>query len=382
MAIDKYIEQKIKDAAKITDVIEDCGITLVRKGTNFECLCPFHEDRHMGSFVVNPRMNIYYCFSCGAKGDPIGFLQEYEGMDYITALRYLAAMYRIPIDDGPVPVVKPRVPRPVMPPTQRMLWVRDIIRPYAEHVTENNLVRWMLNLPWKPSDRTNLELMLRFYRVGTSLKGDTKGWTVFPQIDMQYYVRDMKLMSYKPDGHRDKQSKYNFNWMSAMMTKAGLMDPDKYHVDRCLFGLHLASAFPKAEVCIVESEKTAILCSAFSDPNERIWMATGGKSGFRPTTLQPLIDQKRDIVLFPDFDAYKEWTLMRDAIGWPKLTVSNKVKQLHIAADGPKADIADIMVRMMQGVEESETEKACRRLGIEHNPALQDLIEKLSLNVI
>lgn len=378
--IDKDIERRILDAAKVSDVLQDRGVTLVRKGTSLLGLCPFHDDRHMGSFVVNERMNRYKCFSCGASGDAVTALRELDGMDYPTALRYLAAMYNIIIDDGPVPQVKPRAPRPVLPPTQRMIWVRDILKPYTEHATENNLVQWMISLPWKDNYRANFELMLQFYQIGTSVKGATAGWTVFPQIDMQFYVRDIKLMKYKADGHRDKEG-YSFNWMHSLMAKAGRFDESKYHVDHCLFGLHLASVFTKAEICIVESEKSALLCSAFSDPNERIWMATGGKSGLRPQMLEPLIEQKRDIILFADYDGYDEWQERRDAIGYPKMTLSRKVRQLHIASDGPKADIADIMVRRMSGIEETEYDKACRRLGIESNPKLKDMIEKLSLKV-
>lgn len=378
--IDKDIERRILDAAKVSDVLQDRGVTLVRKGTSLLGLCPFHDDRHMGSFVVNERMNRYKCFSCGASGDAVTALRELDGMDYPTALRYLAAMYNIIIDDGPVPQVKPRAPRVPLPPTQRMIWVRDILKPYTAHATENNLVKWMISLPWKDNYRANFELMLQFYQIGTSVKGATAGWTVFPQIDMQFYVRDIKLMKYKADGHRDKEG-YSFNWMHSLMAKAGRFDESKYHVDHCLFGLHLATVFPTAEVCIVESEKSALLCSAFSDPNERIWMATGGKSGLRPQMLEPLIEQKRDIILFADYDGYDEWQERRDAIGYPKMTLSRKVRQLHIASDGPKADIADIMVRRMSGIEETEYDKACRRLGIESNPKLKDMIEKLSLKV-
>ena len=110
-------------------------------------------------------------------------------------------------------------------------------------------------------------------------------------------------------------------------------------------------------------------------------MATGGKSGLRPQMLEPLMEQKRDIILYPDFDGYQEWQERRDAIGYAHMTLSRKMKELHIPADGPKADIADIMIRKMQGITESEAEKACRKLGIESNPALADLIEKLNLKV-
>ena len=139
--------------------------------------------------------------------------------------------------------------------------------------------------------------------------------------------------------------------------------------------------FEKAEVCIVESEKTAVLCSAFSDPNERIWMATGGKSGLRPALLQPLMDAGKTIVLYPDYDAYDEWVERCKAFDYANITVSQMVRREHIAADGPKADAADIMVRKMEGVQETEYDKACRMLGVESNQALRDMMEKLDLKL-
>lgn len=379
--IDEHTEQRILKAANVVDVLRDRGVQLFRKGTSLLGLCPFHDDKHIGSFVVNERMNRYKCFSCGASGDAVTALRELEGMDYPTALRYLAAMYSIYIDDAPTPQVKKRVPRPALPQTRMMLWVQDVVKPYAEHYADNNLVRWMYSLPWNDNDRSTLTVMLQLYRVGTSLKGATEGWTVFPLIDMDLYVRDVKLMAYKPDGHRDKDSKYNFNWMSSMLEKAGRFNPNEFHTQKCLFGLHLAKAFTQAEVCIVESEKSALICSGFSNPEKKIWMATGGKSGLKPAMLQPLIDLKRIVILYPDFDAYDEWTERCKAIDSPYVRVSNLVKKLHKPCDGDKADIADIMVRLMYQPQETEVDKACSKLGIESHDGLADLIEKLSLKV-
>ena len=50
--ISKLTIQKVKDAANIVDVIRDF-LTLKKKGTHYECLCPFHDDHHIGSFVVS-----------------------------------------------------------------------------------------------------------------------------------------------------------------------------------------------------------------------------------------------------------------------------------------------------------------------------------------
>lgn len=379
--IDENIIERIKQTANVADVLRDRGVSLFRSGTEWVGLCPFHDDTHLGSFKVNERKGFYHCFSCGAHGNAIDVLMKLDGLDYQGALRYLAAMYGIVIDDGPVPQVPKRVPRPLPEPTKRIMWTADLIKEPAKHYQENNLVQWMLGLHWKPEHRANLELMLRFYQVGTSQGGSTQGWTVFPLIDPFFYVRDAKFMKYQPDGHRDKTSKYNTNWLSSRLSKAGKWDENKYHVERCLFGLHFMKMFEHAEVCIVESEKSAVLCSAFTDPNERIWMATGGKKGLNPVKLKPLLEAGRHVVLYPDLDGYEEWQVACSAIDSPLVTVSQMVKKLHIAADGPKADIADIMVRKMSGIEESEYDKVCRRLGVENNEALLDMMNKLELKL-
>jgi hypothetical protein len=55
---------------------------------------------------------------------------------------------------------------------------------------------------------------------------------------------------------------------------------------------------------------------------------------------------------------------------------------LHIAADGDKCDIADIMIRLMHGIEETEAEKACRLLGLpDTHEGIAALIDKLDLHL-
>ena len=379
--IEKYTEDKIKAAARITDVFAASGIQLHRRGASLVCLCPFHDDHSLGSFVVNPRKNYYKCFSCGASGDPIKFLEEYEHMRYPDALRYLASMYNIFIDDNePVPVVEKHEPRQPLPETKMAYWKAELVKPYMHHAEDNNLLKWMLSLPLKPEHARNLRNAIELYLVGTSLQGYTKGWVIWPQLDTELRLRDMKLMAYMPDGHRDKSR--NPNWMRAMLERAGQFNPDTHHVEHCLFGLHLAKMFPKAEVCLVESEKTAVLCSAFTDPSERLWMATGGMQGFKIDMLMPLIETKRDIVLYPDIDGYKTWEDIRDAINYPRISISQKPKQLHILADGPKADIADIMVRTMHGIKESTAEIVARRLNAPDKVEVLDkLINSLGMEI-
>lgn len=394
--IDDITKDKIKRSARIVDVMQQCGIELRRKGANYECLCPFHEDRHFGNFAVNARDNYYKCFSCGASGDPIKFLMEYEKMTYPDALRYIAAMYGIYIDDEPAPKVVKREPRQPLPPRKWVIWNIDIVKPYMHHTEDNVLLTWMLNLPMGDDHLHNLRNMIELYFVGTSLKGNTAGWVIWPQVDMEMRVRDMKFMAYKPDGHRDKNrpapwdasKTYSTTWMKAMLVRAGQFDEDKCEVHHCLFGLHLAKFFPHAEVCLVESEKTALICSAFSDPHKKIWMACGGLRFFTTDMLEPLIKDNRYVVVYPDVDGAQSWSEAIKAIGYKNMSMTAKMRPIDKGGlynpmlDEPKADIADIMIRLMHGIEETPAEVAARRLGSpESAKDLAHMIEKLDLQL-
>ncbi len=79
---------EIKDAVNIVDVIGE-RIDLKRSGANYKALCPFHSET-TPSFFVNPQIQRYKCFGCGASGDVIEFLEQYEGMTFLEALQTLA----------------------------------------------------------------------------------------------------------------------------------------------------------------------------------------------------------------------------------------------------------------------------------------------------
>lgn len=76
----------------------------------------------------------------------------------------------------------------------------------------------------------------------------------------------------------------------------------------CLFGEHLlAEGTGRETVCVVESEKSALVCSMRYP--ERIWLATGGKNN--TSSLRRLLAEEGDrVVLFPDVDAVEDWERM------------------------------------------------------------------------
>jgi DNA primase len=73
---------------------------LKRKGRNFVCVCPFHNDSRP-SFLVSPDKGIGYCFACQSGGDIFSFFQKIENVDFPTAVKMLAekAGVEIPKDN-------------------------------------------------------------------------------------------------------------------------------------------------------------------------------------------------------------------------------------------------------------------------------------------
>lgn len=90
---------RIKDSNRIEEIMRQY-VTLKRAGRIYKCLCPFHSER-TPSCAVYPDNENFYCFGCGAGGDVITFIMKIENLDYIEALRFLAAKSGIPMpEDG------------------------------------------------------------------------------------------------------------------------------------------------------------------------------------------------------------------------------------------------------------------------------------------
>lgn len=72
----------------IVDLIER-HVPLKKGGANYSACCPFHSEKSP-SFTVSPSKQFYHCFGCGAHGNAISFVMEYQGMGYVEAIKELA----------------------------------------------------------------------------------------------------------------------------------------------------------------------------------------------------------------------------------------------------------------------------------------------------
>lgn len=186
------------------------------------------------------------------------------------------------------------------------------------------------------ADSDLLDWSAEEYKVGVTKDGAT----IFPQIDVEGRCRTAKIMCYSTTtGHRVKDYTGAIDWIHSRMKKSGDL-PTDWKLTQCLFGEHLLTKHPEQPVAVVESEKTAVICSAFI-PNY-VWVATGGKSQLN-ARLNVL--KGRKVIVFPDSDGYEEWNTKIKEFGSLDIIVSDLL-ELNATKEQRKRqiDIADIVI--------------------------------------
>lgn len=117
---------KIREIVERTDLVALIGrhVHLKRAGRSFRGLCPFHGER-TPSFYVTPERQSYKCFGCQKGGDAIRFVMEYEGKDFVTAVRDLAQQAGVEL------VFDPEEDRKLQERRQ-LLWACDVAARFFE----------------------------------------------------------------------------------------------------------------------------------------------------------------------------------------------------------------------------------------------------------
>ena len=393
--IDKNIIEKIIDTAKIEEVVQDClgsyepnnKAGLKKCGVRYEALCPFHADKSLGSFIVYPKKNCYKCFSCGAKGGVIDFLMNHEKLSYPDAIRWLGKKYHINVDD--VDVNWTYTPRPAPPPLPTLDLPKYLMAGTIteEAQSQDNLINWIRNgIRWDTVQRSRLPKVLSLYNVGHGKHGHTIFW----QLDENAVLRTGKMMKYKPDGHRDKESPWNFDWIHSSLSRKKneedpwpfprIYNPDTQEARITFFGMHLIDHYgPSATINIVESEKTAVLMAiAYGNHAKQVWVACGGLEMITRERMQPIIDRGRRIILYPDRDGIEKWRQKAEQMHYERLTIDTKpVTEWWQPEDGEKADIADVVIRIINNSRTLKTIDEVKTVM----PKTTQLINKLNLEI-
>ncbi|WP_380180066.1 DNA primase [Kalamiella sp. sgz302252] len=96
----------INDLLARTDIVDliDARVKLKKQGKNYHACCPFHNEK-TPSFTVNGEKQFYHCFGCGAHGNAIDFLMNYDRLEFVESIEELATLYglEVPYESGTGP---------------------------------------------------------------------------------------------------------------------------------------------------------------------------------------------------------------------------------------------------------------------------------------
>lgn len=286
--------------------IEEVANALGIEVRHHKCNCFLHEDKHP-SLTFNVSENLWHCFSCGKGGSTINLVMAKENLGFIEACRWLSEQFNIEEDINLTKQIKP-MPKPrTIPSLPKVQPTNDYLP--ASYLSRcqsgKNTFCWsMVQSGILTADQ--MEEAVARYHLGATHDGGVIFW----QVDEQQQVHEGKVMKYRPDGHRS-QSHAPYTITSVLKRRGQL--PKSHHATRCLFGLHLISKPARHEdgqpIAIVESEKTAVICSMLIP--RAIWMATGGMNNLHAELFTPFQGSGYRIILFPDTDpegkAYALW---------------------------------------------------------------------------
>lgn len=266
----------------------------------------------------------------------------------------------------------------------------DLIRKTIRLNPESNLITFLKTL--FPED--TIQRLVQLYWLGVTKSQDT----VFYQIDIRGRVRAGKIIRYNTDtGHRikDSSSQIPVDWVHTRLKRSGVL-PESWQLSQCLFGEHLLPQRPDAIVCLVEAEKTAVICAGFLP--EFLWLATGGK-GQLGDRLDALYGRR--VIAYPDVDAFAEWSTKLKERPWLSILVSDYLETTATEEErNAGADIADRLIawsriedlppdntpihpiQAIQAATESFAFRtASQYVSPEYHDELRTLIDDLSLEV-
>ena len=130
MKLDEQIIEEIKNRANIVDVISKY-IPVSKKGRNYVSVCPFHNDTNP-SMQISEDKQIYKCFACGAGGNVFTFVEEFEKVSFIEAVKTVADFIGYDLSEYDVAIPQKNVD----PDTEKLL---KLVKEASEFYTYNLL---------------------------------------------------------------------------------------------------------------------------------------------------------------------------------------------------------------------------------------------------
>lgn len=265
--------EEVRFKNDIVDVIQS-GLDLKRTGATYKALCPFHKEK-TPSFHVNPQRQIFHCFGCGKGGDVFKFIMEYEGVDFIGAVKLLAdrAGIKLELEDGDGHAsdkdILFRINLEVCELYQKLLLEDDGAESARKYLAGRKLDRtaaarfrigyapddWDYMVRWASESKYSMDLMERAGLVvrktdekGTRFYDRFRARVMFAILDEQGRVVGFSGRILNPDA---REAKY-----------VNTPETPLFHKARVLYGLHAArrKIVESREAVICEGQIDVIRC--------------------------------------------------------------------------------------------------------------------------
>jgi len=232
---------------------------------------------------------------------------------------------------------------------------------YENNTFINNLVKGTPH----PFPVEKVGKIISMYALGTISNGFRKGATTFPYIDINGNITAIQVKEFDNNNHTTGQGFYH-SMVEYKYNHAGKALPGwlvEYNKNEkrvsCFFGSHLLNKYPANTIALVEAPKTAIYGNLYfglpDTPANYLWLAVYNKSSLTAERFKVL--QGRNVVLFPDDNAYNEWG--KKATEFQKLFPGTRIKISDLIegnGDVKGGDLADFLVKV-NPVEFMDTEE-------------------------
>lgn len=119
--------QELKASIDLIDLFKSYGIDVKQKGTQHECLCPFHCEK-TPSLKITPEKKLWNCFGCDAGGDALSFVERIENVSKSEAKKIL--LQRVP---GILPAGTLKKDKPIFSDNDRVLINPNLFRAIFEY---------------------------------------------------------------------------------------------------------------------------------------------------------------------------------------------------------------------------------------------------------
>lgn len=176
-------------------------LDLKRSGSKWKACCPFHGEK-TASFTVTPAENMWKCFGCQRGGDAIAFIEEYDSVDFITAVETIASEHGITLvieNDGKTPEERQQIKDEKQQQYDLMEWACKLYEQllednhkqilYARGVTDEDIRKWRIGYApdaWRTltamlvtDGRLDMGVKLDLIKAKEETNGDVKHYDTF-----------------------------------------------------------------------------------------------------------------------------------------------------------------------------------------------------------